>query len=313
MMSIMHRFAAFIRSHFEIFIILLVIAGVALIGILVTNKVSFLNFFFLPVILAGYYLGKNKAVLIATLCVLLVFCFFLYTRLLTRGQAGLSLDELISLLAWGGFLVLTGALLGTVSDERERKIENIQKAYVGVLGILLKYFEVADEERPPSLRVSLLAGMLAKKAGMGMSDVENIKSAALLIGTGELKNNVRLFEEVAEFIRSGGMGVRAKIGSRDQVLLNTTAALLKEVEPLLSGYVRHYVEDAGRIDKDLADIPRGSSLIALADLFDRLRTTGEANLGPETIRSFRDFERLAGRAFPEAAVQVLREVALILE
>jgi hypothetical protein len=309
----MHRLIAFIRLHFELFIILLVVAGIVLIGLLVTYKVSFLNFFFLPVILAGYYLGKRKAVLMATLCVLLVFCFFLYTRLLSRGQATLSLDDLISLLAWGGFLILTGALLGTVSDERERKIDSMQKAYVGVLGVLLKYFEVADEDKPPSLRVSLLAGMLAKKAGMSRGDIENVKSAALLVGTGELRSSVRLFEEVAEFIRSGGLGARTKIGSREQVLLSTTASLLKEVEPLLSGYVRHYVEDADRIEKNLAEVPKGSSLIALASLFDRLRTTGEATLGTETIRSFKDFERLAGRAFPEAAVQALREAAIILE
>jgi hypothetical protein len=312
-MPIPRRLGDYARRHFELLIILLVVLGIVLIGVLVTYKVSFLNFFFLPVILGGYYLGKKQAVLIATLCVLLVFCYFLYTRLLAAGQTGLSMDNLISLLAWGGFLILTGALLGTVSDERERKIESMQKAYVGVLDVLLKYFEVADEEKPPSLRISLLAGMLARKTGMNKSDVENVKSAALLVGTGELRSDVKLFEEVAQFIRSGGLGARARIGSRDLVLLGTTASLLKEVEPLLAGYVRHYVEDAGRIDKNLDEVPRGSSLIALAGLFDRLRMTGEATLGPETIRSFKDIERLAGRAFSEAAVQALREAALILE
>jgi len=312
-MPLPKRLAAYVRLHFEAFIILLVVLGILLIGLLIAYKVSFLNFFFLPVILAGYYLGKKKAVLTATLSVLLVFCFFLYTRLFSVGSVVLSLDDLISLLAWGGFLILTGALLGTVSDERERKLDSMQKAYIGILGILLKYFEFADEEKPHSLRVSLLAGLLARKIGMSKSDIENVKSAALLVGAGEIRSSVRLFEEVAEFIRSGGLSARAKIGIREQVLLNTTASLLNEVEPLLSGFVRHYVEDAGRVDKDLAEIPRGSSLIALAVLFDRLRRTGEATLGDETIRSFKDIERLAGRAFPEAAVQALREAALILE
>jgi hypothetical protein len=312
-MPLPKRLAAYVRLHFEAFIILLVILGIVLIGVLVTYKVSFLNFFFLPVILAGYYLGKKKAVLLATLAVLLVYCFYLYKRLLSVGSVALSLDDYISLLAWGGFLILTGALLGTVSDERERKIDSMQKAYVGVLGLLLNYFEVADEEKPPALRLSLLAGMLAKKVGMNKSDVENVKSAALLIGAGEVKSNVRLFEEVAEFIRSGGLSARTRLGSREQVLLNTTACLLKEIEPLLAGYVRYYVEDSGVIDKDLAAVPRGSGLIALAVLFDRLRRTGEATLGAETIRSFKDLERLAGRAFPEAAVQALREAALVLE
>lgn len=312
-MPLLRRIFTFIRLHFEAFIILLVVAGIVMIGFLVTYKVSFLNFFFLPVILAGYYLGRKKAVLLATLAVLLVLCFFLYTRLFTVGSTALSLDDLISLLAWGGFLILTGALLGTVSDERERKIDSMQKAYVGVLGILLKYFEFADEEKPPSLRVALLAGMLAKNAGMSKSDIENVKSAALLVGTGELKSSVHLFEEVAEFIRTGGLGPRSRIGSRDQVLLSTTASLLKEVEPLLSGFMRHYVEDAGRLDKDLAEVPKGSGLIALAVLFDRLRRTGEATMGEEIIRSFKDIERLAGRSFPEASVQALREAALIIE
>lgn len=312
-MPLPKRLAAYVRRHFEPFIVLLVVVGIVLVGVLVTYRVSFLNFFFLPVILAGYYLGRRKAVLLATLCVLLVSCFYLYKRLLAVGSAGLSLDDSISLLAWGGFLILTGALLGAVSDERERKIESMEKAYVGTLGILLKYFEFADEERPPSLRVSLLAGLLARKVGMSKSDVENVKSAALMVGAGEIRGSVRLLEDIAVFIQSGGLSDRSKLGSREQVLLSTTASLLNEVEPLLSGFLRHYVEDAGRIDKDLAEVPRGSGLIALAVLFDRLRRTGEATLGGETIRSFKDFERLAGRAFPEASIQALREAALVLD
>ena len=56
---------SFFFRHFEGSLIALILFGIVAIALLVRFEFAFLNFFFLPVILSGYYLGKKKAVLTA--------------------------------------------------------------------------------------------------------------------------------------------------------------------------------------------------------------------------------------------------------
>jgi len=76
---------AFALRHFETTLIILILFGVIAIAFLVHYKFAFLNFFFLPVILAGYYLGKRQAVLTASLCVLSVILYLIFAYVLPGG------------------------------------------------------------------------------------------------------------------------------------------------------------------------------------------------------------------------------------
>ena len=193
----------FFLQRFELALIALIFIGVLAIVFLVHYKLAFLNFFFLPVILSGYFLGKRQAVLTSIFCMLLVVLYLVFSNLLFGQKQEINLDVVITLLAWGSFLILTGAIIGLVSEQREIKVRNLRRAYIGVLEIILKYLEIADEGKPRSLRVSLLAGKIAQEVGLDTRNIENIKSAALLYEAGDLKVNLPLFEEVLSFMREG--------------------------------------------------------------------------------------------------------------
>ncbi len=303
----MNKIKKFFFDHFELSLIILIFLGILVIAFLVIYKLSFLNFFFLPVILSGYFLGKRQAVLTAIFCVLLVILYFIFFNLVFGQRQAVSLDELITILTWGGFLILTGAIIGLVSEQRRNQIKGLRRAYVGVLEIMLKYLEMADEERPRSLRVSLLAGRMAHEAGLKTRDVENIKSAALLYEAGNLRDNLPLFNEVFRFMRKDVKVPEVEWSDKEKVMLKTTALLLKEIEPLLFGYFHYYVEEADVVDKDLDEIPLGSSIIALADMYERI-SSGQPVLTDQEIESFADLEKLSGRTFPLSAVQALGRV-----
>jgi hypothetical protein len=219
----------------------------------------------------------------------------------------MNLDMVITLTTWGSFLILTGAIIGLVSEQRESKMKNLRRAYIGVLEIMLKYLEVADEERPRSLRISFLAGKIAQEVGLKTRDIENIKSAALLYEAGDLQTNLPLFGEVLHFMREGISP--QELSDKESVMLKTTASLLREIEPLLFGYFHHYVEHGDVLDKDLEEIPVGSSIIALADMYDGL-STGIPSLTEKGIASLEDIEKLAGRSFPSPVVQALRRLVI---
>ena len=77
----MIKIKKFVLKHFEASLIILILVGILAIAFLVHYKFSFLNFFFLPVILSGYFLGKRRAVLTSIFCILLwfyIFCFSIY-------------------------------------------------------------------------------------------------------------------------------------------------------------------------------------------------------------------------------------------
>jgi HD-GYP domain-containing protein (c-di-GMP phosphodiesterase class II) len=178
-----------------------------------------------------------------------------------------------------------------------------------VLEIMLKYLEVADERKPRSVRVAHLAGKIAAAAKMNTFQVENIKSAALLIEAGDLRSNLHLYEEVAAFMERESKLSGTASDDRTSVLMRTTASLLKEAEPILANYFYHYVEEAKILDKDLSTVPMGSSIIALADLIDRLNTDMLPEPWKSEVKSLEDIRKLSGRAFPAAAVQALFHLA----
>jgi hypothetical protein len=305
----MTKLRAIALRHFETTLIVIILFGIVAIAFLVQYKLAFLNFFFLPVILAGYYLGKRQAVLAASLCILLIALYQIFFRVLLRRLPPFSLDDLLNLITWAGFLIVTGAAIGQIAEQRETKLKNLQIAYTGMLEIMLKYLEVADKTRPRSVRLSHLAGRIAESAGLATFHVENIKSAALLLEAGDLKSNIPLYEQAAVFMESEGAAAGRPVDDKARVLLKTAASLLKEVEPLLVNYFRHYVEEAQVLDKKLDSIPLGSSIIALADVFDRLSNGLSLSQWKDEVKCLHDVRKLAGRAFPEAAVEALFKVA----
>ncbi len=304
----MKTIKTFFLAHFEGSLILLILLGILAIAFLVHFKFAFLNFFFLPVILAGYFLGKREAVLTGILSILLVLFYLLFSKILAGSGVGLNLDEGITLVTWSSFLILIAAAIGTLSEQREARMKNLYSAYIGVLGILLKYLEVADEEKPRSVRIAHMAGKMAGVAGLDRRQVENIKSAALLFEAGDLRSSLPLFEEISDFMGAGGKISKPPFGDRETVLLKTTTSLLKDVEPILSSYYRYYVQDADKLDKNLSEIPVGSSILALADIYDRVENNAPPFHDLEEYSSLKNILSLSGRTFHEAAVNALQIV-----
>ena len=67
----------FTDKHSEDFIILLTLLSVAAIHYFIYSKIAFLDFFYLLIVLAGYYVGKRLAVLGAFFANIMVWVFIL--------------------------------------------------------------------------------------------------------------------------------------------------------------------------------------------------------------------------------------------
>lgn len=116
----MRRLRALLRGNFDIILVVATLAAVGLIVLFAAQKLSYLNFFFLPTMLAGTFLGSRGAVLGALLAVTWVTFFaVLDPDGFSRPIGRLALWG--HLVSWAAFLIAGGLLIGTMSEMlRER-------------------------------------------------------------------------------------------------------------------------------------------------------------------------------------------------
>src|SRR3989442_2489805 len=113
------RAKLFFFRNFERIFVLILVAAMLGIHALVEDKFAFLSFYYLPMILAGFYGGRRFALLARGFVVALIF-FYHYVpgiRVLPRFYTGARL----ALVPWGGCLILTGYLVGRLAEQRQAR------------------------------------------------------------------------------------------------------------------------------------------------------------------------------------------------
>ncbi|MEK9145984.1 MAG: adenylate/guanylate cyclase domain-containing protein, partial [Elusimicrobiota bacterium] len=118
------RLLPFLRSFlrdrlfrsFEGFFVLLTFSAIALILYFIDQKLSFLNFYFIPILLAGYFMNTRSAVL-GSLLSILVVTFFVVVNPDSFYQELTRMGLYLHLVTWGSFLILTGAMVGHLTEK----------------------------------------------------------------------------------------------------------------------------------------------------------------------------------------------------
>ena len=118
----MDKLKDYILKNFEQVFVLLILITIAYISYYIPYKITFLNFYFLPVIIAGYYLGFRRSVLGAFLCILFVMVYVVIypERFILPSN---RMDIYLHVIAWGGFLILSGAVVGLQQEKLSKEIQ----------------------------------------------------------------------------------------------------------------------------------------------------------------------------------------------
>lgn len=112
----MDRTKRYLLENFENLFVLATLLSTALVNYFIPTKLAFLNFYFLPIILAGYYLGRRQAVLGALFCALMITVYVvLFPEAFRVG--GTPYDVYTYIAAWAGFLILAGAVVGRLQEK----------------------------------------------------------------------------------------------------------------------------------------------------------------------------------------------------
>src|SRR5439155_17932869 len=98
-----------------------------------------------------------------------------------EGAAGLLEPAVVGLILWGGFLVLTGYVVGWLAEQRNARVAELKDVYITMLEILTYHLESSGRHvRGHSYRVADRCVAIARSLGVRPDDMEQLRVAALL-------------------------------------------------------------------------------------------------------------------------------------
>ncbi len=306
----MDNFKLYLFKHFEKILVLSVLLCVAFINYLVSYKIGFLNFFYLPIIAAGYFLGKRMAVLTAFFCILVVVVFLLLSpsSFFTAGVD--KTYVIVSLIAWGSFLILASAAIGFLYEERDKKFRDLRAAYIGILEILAKYLESADRyTQGHSVRVAHLSEDISRALGLPSFERENIRIAALLHDIGKIEISMDIVQKAASLTSTERelMSSHSEKGAR---IISLVGGVLEEAVPIVLAHHKYYFEGKNKLSKEMNGIPLGAAIIAVADAYDAMITDRPYRAGMQPWKAYQEIENEAGKQFDPRVVKAFKEVLM---
>ena len=276
-------------DNFERVLVASLVASMLVIHWFVDYRVAFLSFYYLPIIVAGFLMGRNPAVWAAVFVIVLVGFFQAVEGL--EGAAGFYPTILYALVPWGGFLVLTGYVVGTLAEQREARLADLKQSYLAMLELLTFALEASEHEtRGHSQRVAATAARLARELGLHESEVENVRAAALLHEIGP--ESPRLLKVFAAF-PGGVKGL-------------PVAGAMRGATQLLDEYTRYYEIVGDEWPVDQLQLSIGVKILAVADAFETLQMPSPIRPAMAPWSALDEVEKGAGRVFASEVVRALR-------
>lgn len=275
--------------YFEPFLVIVLLASLLLIHWVVEYKVAFLSFYYVPVILAGFFVGQRTALWSAVLVSGLVVFFQLVRGL--EGAPGLDPEILFTLVPWAGFLILTGYVVGLLAEQRSKHLKDLRDAYLAMLGLLTYQLEAAEPVvRGHSYRVSTLAGRLAQALGLDESEQADVRVAALLHEVGP--ENPRLLQLLTSF--------------PGRVRELPIAGSLKGATKIVREYANYYEVVREDWPVDRLGVSKGAKILAVADAYETLQIESPQRPRLSPWAALAEVEKGAGRIFASDVVEALQ-------
>jgi len=300
----------FLFKHFEKFLVLPILLGVVAINYFASFKLGFLNFFYLPIIMAGYLLGKRMAVLTAFLCILIVVLLIFLSPTAFIISETSKAYVIVSLIGWSSFLILTSAALGYLYEEKEKRILDLRGAYIGVLEILSKYLESADRyTQGHSVRVAHLAEDMSRVLELPSYERENIKVAALLHDIGKTEVSMDIVDKAAS-LTSADKELLSTPQEKGRRIISLVGDVLKEAVPIVLAHHKYYFEGMRFPGENKESFPIGAAIIGVADAYDDMITDRPHRAGKLPWTAFEEIEKDAGKQFHPKVVGALKEVLI---
>ena len=303
----MERAKQFVMKYFE-GILVGVIFVTAFLGTYFVEEVSLiLNFYYLPVLVASYFLGRRIGILVALLSILAVLiCAMLFPQRFFTGP--ILWHSIVRLSSWAVFLFLASVTVGTLYDQNVHRLHDLKHAYIGIIEILAKYLESADRyTKGHSLRVAELAMETAISMQLPRHQVDNIRAAGLLHDIGKIEISGDVLRKAAQLT----IEERKLIDSHSLKggdILASVGGVLKEVVPIVVAHHKYFMDTMDSNNRDVKKIPLGARIVAVVDAFDAMTTDRPYRKGMPPWEALQELVEKSGKQFDPGVVEAFKRV-----
>ncbi len=301
----MEKAKRFMLRNFELVVVLVLVIATAFAVLVAGNKVAFLNFYYIPVLVAGYFLGRNQGVLVAVAGVLMVGIYATLNPSLfaTTGSAMPALD----LILWGAFVIITAFVVGSLYEVKKAAVRDLSQAYQGILAILAKFIDAVDSyTQDHSLRVSQLAGEIAASMQLPPDEVETIRVAGLLHDVGKIDVSLDVLKKASALDEQEWAQVKTH-AIKGTALLQPVGGLLRDVVPLVEFHHECY-DGSGYLGLAGEVIPLGARILSVADSYDAMVCDRPYRAGRTSAEAIKEVERCAGTQFDPVVVDAFKRI-----
>ncbi len=284
----------FCREHFfEVFLTLIVLGCSSLLTSLPAAKVAVLNLYFLPIVLAGFFLGRYRAGALALLSAITA------GMLISGDLKGFAVSNSpvmvsLTMTIWAAVLGLTAILVGTLKDDLVDKAVETREAQVGVVELLSRYLQSVNPQlEHRSQRVARLSEQVAQKLRLEPREIDNIRVAAVLADMENVEITARIVRKAVGELKSEGDQQRTVSGPE---LVRSLGEVLSGAFPLVAPSMSQFgvCENA----------PFGSRIIQVVRAY--CRTHDETGDAPEYVIA--ELMTDVGATYHPAVLHALSEV-----
>ena len=257
--------------YFEISLVIITIGLACLMWKIAGFKLVVLNLFYLPVVLAGFFLGRYRAGVLASLAVISAS---IVTALNLHDFAAFNSPMIVglSVTLWAAVLGLTALLVGTLSDERAQTLNDLHEAHVGVVEVLARYLQSAHPKlKVRSQRIAELSQAVAREMELTSRECDDIRVAALLYDMENIEITARVIRKAVGDLETQPSSPEHSFHGSE--LAHSLGSVLSGAFPLLLGQ-----GEADPLSHPAAsrETPLGAKIILAVRAYDR--QTRDVNL-----------------------------------
>jgi putative nucleotidyltransferase with HDIG domain len=254
----------------ELWLVFSLFALAGLLNALVASQRVVLGLYTLPTVASAYLYGRRHATLTALASTLLVVLLTWFNPQLLgwQEQALVPGGQWVDVVIWGGTLVVTGYLMGTLYDHKTEQLRELRNTYNGVLLILRHFISKDPYTENHSYRVSVYASRLAEALGFSPERIEDVRAAALLHDIGKLDVSRELLYKAARLTEGEITEMRQHV-DKGVALLEPVGGSLRRVIPIILAHHDKF-DGTGYHATRGDEIPVEARIIAVADVYDSL-------------------------------------------
>jgi putative nucleotidyltransferase with HDIG domain len=286
----------------ELWVILSLFTVCLLVNYLVASQRMVLSFYTFPTLISAYTYGRRHATLTALASVLLVVLMTYYNPAMFQQQGVLapSADRWLELTAWGGTLMVTGYLMGTLYEHKSAQLKELRETYHGVLMILRHFISKDKYTENHSYRVSIYAARIAARMELGPERVEDVRAAALLHDIGKLDISRDLLYKAARLSKDEFEEMKKHVDKGVEIL-ESVGGSLRRVLPIVLSHHDKY-DGSGYTPLTGDQIPIEARVIAVADAFDAMTSDRPYRKAMSAYEAKEVLLKGAGKDFDPAVV-----------